>query len=69
MMKKLPMHLRTKCSVDLVFNRFGVPIEVLIDQVTKFRGEFQKLCEKALINHQITSQNHPKANELTKRMV
>ncbi len=50
--------------LDRMLNRFGVPIEVFIDQTTKFRKDFQKLCEKALIDHWTTSQDHPKAIEL-----
>jgi hypothetical protein len=29
--------------LDKVFSRFGVPIEVLIDQGTKFRGEIPRV--------------------------
>jgi hypothetical protein len=36
---------------DKVLNHFGASTEVLIDQGTKFQGEFQVLCEKALIDH------------------
>jgi hypothetical protein len=39
--------------LDKLFNRFGPPIEDFINQGTKFHGEFQKLCEKALIDHHI----------------
>jgi hypothetical protein len=38
-----------------VFNRFGPPTKVLANQGTKLCGDFQKLCEKALIDHWITS--------------
>jgi transposase-like protein len=37
--------------LDRVFSRFGVPAKVFTDQGTKFRADFQDLCEKALINH------------------
>jgi len=50
--------------LDRMLNRFGVPVEVLIDQTIEFREDFQKLCEKALIDHWTTSQDHLKANEL-----
>ncbi len=46
--------------LDWVFWRFGAPVEVFINQVMKF----QYLCEKTLINHQMTSQNHPKIDGL-----
>jgi hypothetical protein len=32
-------------------------------------GDFQELCEKALIDHQTTSQDHLEADGLTKQMV
>jgi hypothetical protein len=41
--------------LDMVFSRFGAVVKVLIDQGTKFHGEFQKLCEKTFINHRTTS--------------
>jgi hypothetical protein len=37
--------------MDKMFSMFGAPIEVLIDQGTKFQKDFQDLCEKALIDH------------------
>ncbi len=55
--------------LDKVLNRFGAPAKVLTNQGTKFRGEFQELCEKTLINHCITSRNHPEANRLVERMM
>jgi hypothetical protein len=42
---------------------------VLTDQGTKFQGEFQVLCDKALIDHRTTSRDHPKADDLTKCVV
>ncbi len=41
----------TYAFLDMVVNGFGAPLEILTDQSEEFRGEFQKLCEKALINH------------------
>jgi hypothetical protein len=41
--------------LDKVISRFGALVEFLIDQSTKFSGEFQELCEKALIDHRTTS--------------
>jgi hypothetical protein len=35
----------------------------------EFQGEFQVLCDKALIDHRTTSQDHPKANGLVERVV
>jgi hypothetical protein len=47
-----------------VFSRFGAPTKVLTNQGIKFHGKLQKLHEKALINHRMTSQNHLEANGL-----
>jgi hypothetical protein len=55
--------------LDRVVNRFGALIEIFINQNEKFRGEFQKLCEKTLIDHRTTLQDHFEANGLTKWMV
>jgi len=41
----------TYAFLDKMFSRFGVLVENLIDQNTKFQGDFQDLCEKALIDH------------------
>jgi hypothetical protein len=41
----------TYAFLDMIVNRFGAPLEILTDQSEEFRGEFQKLCEKALINY------------------
>jgi hypothetical protein len=40
-----------------------------MDQGTKFYGEFQELCEKAHIDHRMTSWNHLEADGLVERMV
>ncbi len=52
-----------------VFSRFGAPFKVLTNQGTKFCREFQKLCEKALIDHCTTSRDHFEAYTLVERMV
>jgi hypothetical protein len=41
----------TYAFLNRMFSRFGVPIEVLIDQGMDFCGDFQKLCENALTDH------------------
>jgi hypothetical protein len=51
--------------LDRVLSHFGALVEVLTDQ----GKEFQVLCDKALINHQTTSRNHPEANGLVERVV
>jgi hypothetical protein len=48
----------TYAFLDRVLSRFGAIIEVLINQGMDFYEDFQKLCEKALIDHQTTSQDH-----------
>ncbi len=55
--------------LDKVLSRFGAPTKILTNQRIKFDGEFQELCEKALINHRMTSRDHPKENGLDERMV
>jgi len=41
----------TYAFLDIMFSRLGVPIEIFTNQGMKIRGEFQELCEKALIDH------------------
>jgi hypothetical protein len=55
--------------LDKVFSHFGAPVEVLTGQNTKFQGEFQVSCDKALINHRTTSQDHPEVDGLVKCVV
>ncbi len=55
--------------LDRVLSHFGAPAKVLTDQGTKFQGEFQVLCDKALLNHQTTSQDHPEVDGLAERVV
>ncbi len=45
--------------MDIMLNKFGVLVDVLTDQGTEFQGDFQDLCEKALIDHRIASRDHP----------
>jgi transposase-like protein len=44
--------------LDRVLSRFGAPAEVLTDQGREFLGEFQTLCEQAMIDHRTTSRDH-----------
>jgi hypothetical protein len=41
----------TYAFLDRMLSRFGVSAKVPINQGMEFHGDFQKLCEKALINH------------------
>jgi transposase InsO family protein len=55
--------------LDRVLSRFGAPAKVLTDQGREFLGEFQTLCEQAMIDHRTTSRDHPEADGLAERMV
>jgi transposase-like protein len=55
--------------LDRVLSRFGAPAEVLTDQGREFLGEFQTLCEQAMIDHRTTSRDHPEADGLAEHMV
>ncbi len=59
----------TYAFLDKVLSRFGALVKILTYQGTKFHGEFQELCEKTLIDHCMTSWDHPKVNRLIERMV
>ncbi len=50
--------------LDRVLCRFDALIKVLIDQGIKFHGDFQELCEEALIDHQTASRDHLEAKML-----
>jgi hypothetical protein len=41
--------------MDMVLSKLGTFIKIFIDKGTKLCGEFQKLCEKTLINHYMNS--------------
>jgi hypothetical protein len=58
----------TYAFLDKVLNKFGCQVEVPIDKGMKFWGEFQELCENALVDHHIISQNHFEVTRLTKKM-
>ena len=55
--------------LDWILGHFGVPVEVLTDLGREFQGEFQALCERALIDHRTTSRDHPEADGLAERVV
>jgi hypothetical protein len=59
----------TYAFLDRVLSRFMAPTEVLTGQVTKFHEEFEKLCEKTLIDHCTTSRDHLEADGLVEWMV
>ena len=45
-----------------VLGRFGGCAEVLSDQGTELQGTFHSLLTSCLIDHRLTSPNHPQAN-------
>jgi hypothetical protein len=55
--------------LDRVLSHFGALAEVLTNQGTEFQGEFQVLCDKALIDHQATFRNHLEVDGLAERVV
>ena len=52
-----------------VIGRFGSCAEVLSDQGGEFQGVFHALLTSCLIDHRLTSPNHPQANGLSERCV
>jgi len=48
---------------------FGACVECIIDQGSKFRGEFQDLLDHALIDHRWTLKDHPQADGYVEGMV
>ena len=58
-----------RALLEHVIVRFGSCAEVVTDQGTKFQGEFEALLRHSLIDHRITSPNHPQAHGLAERAV
>jgi hypothetical protein len=52
-----------------VLNKFGACVECLVDQGSKFKGEFQDLHDHALIDHCQTLKDHPQVDGVVERMV
>jgi len=52
-----------------VIGRYGACAEVVTDRGTEFEGEFAQLLEDCLIDHRVTSPNHPQADGLAERCV
>jgi transposase-like protein len=59
----------TYAFLGRVFSRFGALAKVFTDQGTTLHGEFQELCEKALIDHRMTSRDHHETYRLIEWMV
>jgi RNase H-like domain found in reverse transcriptase/Reverse transcriptase (RNA-dependent DNA polymerase)/Integrase zinc binding domain/PHD-finger len=52
-----------------VLGRFGSCAEVLTDQGSEFKGEFNKMLDQALIDHRVASADHPQTDGLAERAV
>lgn len=52
-----------------LFSRYLAPAEVVTNGGGEFEGEFQSLLQRFLIDHRVTSPNHPQANGLAERGV
>jgi hypothetical protein len=59
----------TAAALRGVLCRYGAPAKVLMDQGKEFQGEFAELLAKILIDHRLTSRDHPQSDELVVRMV
>jgi hypothetical protein len=59
----------TYAFLNKVLSHFGALAEVLTNQGTKFQGEFQVLCDKALIDHRTASRDHLDVDGLAERVV
>ena len=59
----------TAAALRGVLCRYGAPAEVLTDQGEEFQGEFAELLTKLLIDHRLTSRDHPQSDGLAERMV
>ncbi len=69
MLSDKPSHNTSQTFLQQVLSRFGACVKCLIDQGSKFRGEFQDLFDHVLINHRRTSRDHPQVDGLKERMV
>jgi hypothetical protein len=59
----------TYAFLDCILSRFGALVKVLMDYRRDFLGEFQALCEQALIDQWTTSHDDLEANQLVKNVV
>jgi hypothetical protein len=62
-------HSTSHVFLQQVLSRFGACVECLTNQGSEFKGEFQDLLDRALIDHRRTSRDHPQVDGLAKRMV
>jgi hypothetical protein len=59
----------TAAALRGVLCRYGAPAEVLTDQGEEFQDEFAELLTKLLIDHRLSSRDHPQSDGLAERMV
>jgi transposase InsO family protein len=59
----------TAAALRGVLCRYGAPAEVLTDQGKEFQGKFAELLTKLLIDHRLTSRDHPQLDGLAEQMV
>ena len=52
-----------------IISRYGAPAEIVTDGGGEFAGEVEDLLRRCLIDHRITSAQHPQANGLAERAV
>ena len=70
----IPMPSKEATSTSYAFlhnviGRFGAMAECVTDQGREFLGEFQTLLARCLIDHRMTSANHPQSDGLSERLV
>jgi hypothetical protein len=56
-------------NLGLGSTSFGACVECLNDQGLEFKGGFQDLLDRVLIDHHRTSRDHPQVDALVERMV
>jgi hypothetical protein len=59
----------TAAALRGVLCKYGAPAEVLMDQGEEFQGEFAELLIELLIDHRLTSRDHPQSDGLAERML
>jgi hypothetical protein len=59
----------TAAALRVVLTRFDAPAEMLTDQGEEFQGEFYDLLTELLIDHRLSSRDHPQSDGLAERMV
>ena len=58
-----------RAFLECVLSRFSAPAEVLTDGGSEWQGAFDALLQQCLIDHRVTSPNHPQADGAAERVV